>query len=263
MIKGIDISEWQEGLSLSAAKSLGYNFAILRAGYTGYGSARSKNKDACFEGFYKQAKEAGMPVGAYWYSCADSAEQGKMEADYMYENCLKGKQFEYPIYIDVEDQHWQNTNPKGVTDGIIAFCEALENKGYYVGVYASLYWFENKIETSRLADYTKWVAAWMAEKPSVNFNAFDMWQYASSTKIARVQVDTDECYIDFPAIIKEVGLNGYKPAKPEPAPVPTIELAKVNAVVDQASVMIEEANKSIEEATATLHELKKLLESLK
>lgn len=262
MKKGIDISEWQEGLSLANAKASGYEFAILRAGYTGYGSARTKNKDACYEGFYKQAKEAGMPIGAYWYSCADSAEQGKAEADYMYENCLKGKQFEYPIYIDVEDQHWQQSNKKGVTDGIIAFCEALEDKGYYVGVYASLYWFENKIETSRLADYTKWVAAWMAEKPSVNFNAFDMWQYASSTKIARVQVDTDECYIDFPEIIKEIGLNGFEAVKPAPVPEPVIPVADVQAVIDQSLTLIEEFNACIDEATGIISQLTDLLKSL-
>ena len=54
----------------------------------------------------------------------------------MYENCLKGKQFEFPIYIDVEDTHHQVNNKRGVTDAIIGFCEYLENLGYYVGIYA-------------------------------------------------------------------------------------------------------------------------------
>lgn len=50
-VKGIDISVWQEGLNLSELKNKGFNFAILRGGYTGYGANRSKNKDGCLKIF--------------------------------------------------------------------------------------------------------------------------------------------------------------------------------------------------------------------
>ena len=45
----------------------------------------------------------------------------------MYENCLKNKQFEYPIYIDVEDTHHQSKTKNGTTEAIIGFCETLED----------------------------------------------------------------------------------------------------------------------------------------
>ena len=109
-MKGLDISSYQNGISLDKIKNAGYEFLILRAGFTGYGTGVSYNKDNQFENFYDQAKSKNIPVGAYWYSCANTYDKGVAEARYMYENCLKGKQFEFPIYIDVEDTHHQVNN---------------------------------------------------------------------------------------------------------------------------------------------------------
>lgn len=215
-MKGLDISSYQNGISFNAIKN-NFDFAILRGGYTGWGASRSKNKDSSFETFYKQAKAAGVPVGCYYYSCANDAAFGEAEARYLYENCLKGKQFEYPIYIDVEENRWQLGNKKGVTDAIIAFCKYLENKGFYVGVYASTYWFYNHIDTNRLSAYTKWVADWNGTKPTFNFSGFGMWQYTSKGTCGGKTVDVNIAYADYPTIIKNGGFNGYKKTATKPA----------------------------------------------
>lgn len=211
-MKGIDISTYQNGLKMADVKAAGYEYVIIRAGYTGYGANRTKAKDKCFEGFYKDAKANGLNVGAYWYSCANNAATGKAEAEHMYNNCLKGKSFEMPIYIDVENPQWQQKDKKGTTDAIIAFCEYLEDKGYYVGVYASSYWFNSIIDTGRLSGYTKWVAAWSSKKPDFKYNAFDMWQNSDNGRIGSMRIDTDICYQDFPNIIKAAGKNGLSSA---------------------------------------------------
>ena len=208
MKKGIDVSSWQSGMDLSTAKKAGFDFVILRGGFTGIAD-RSHNKDTSFENFYTQAKRHGLGVGAYWYSCANSKQTGMNEAEYLYKNCLKGKKFDYPIYIDVEDNKWQANNKKGVTDAIIGFCEYLEGKGYFAGVYASLSWFNSKIDTARLKAYTKWVACWANKAPIVKFTGFDMWQDSDSGRAGGKRIDTDVSYKDFPKLIKEGGFNGY------------------------------------------------------
>ena len=182
-IKGVDLSNHNRGLSIRKIRDAGYEYAILRGGYTGYGSTRTKNKDKMFEEYYEEAKKLGFPVGCYWYSCANTRNGGISEAEYLYKNCLKGTQFEYPIYIDIEDEHWQMTDKAGVTDAIIGFCSTLENLGYWVGVYSNPEWFNNYIETDRLSKYTKWVARWSSKKPSFKYNAFDMWQNTATLKI--------------------------------------------------------------------------------
>lgn len=229
-MKGIDVSRYQASLSLSQAKSAGFDFAILRGAYTSYGSHRAKNKDISFEKFYMQSRKIGFPVGVYYYSCAQTMAEGKAEARFLYDNCLKGKQFEMPIYIDIEDAHWQLANKKGVTDAIIGFCEYLEERGFYVGIYASLSWFNTQIDTARLSQYTKWVASWSKSKPTFKFNGFDMWQDSDHGKIGNVTVDTDQAFIDFPTIIKQAGKNGYDKAQAVAKPKKTTSTTTIHIV---------------------------------
>lgn len=209
MMKGVDVSKYQVGLTMAMVKKAGYDFAILRGGYTGYGSERTKHTDNCFERFYNQAKSIGLPVGVYYYSCATNKQEGIDEANFLYQTCLKDKKFEMPIYIDVEDTHWQTNKRKGVTEAIIGFCSYLESLGFYTGVYASHYWFINRIDTGKLKAYSKWVASWSERKPEVKFSGFQMWQNSNEGLIGSVRVDTNEAYINFPKIIKDKGLNGY------------------------------------------------------
>ena len=209
-MKGLDISSYQGGINFDAIKSAGVEFLILRAGFTGWGTGVSYNKDNCFENFYNQAKQHDINVGAYWYSCANTKEKGIAEARYLYENCLKGKQFEYPIYIDVEDTHHQVNNKRGVTDAIIGFCEYLENLGYYVGIYASdISGFQDKMYLDELNAYDKWVARYGSEPKYVK--QYGMWQSTSNGRINGYNgnLDCDIAYKDYSSIIKNMGLNGF------------------------------------------------------
>lgn len=221
MKKGLDLSQYQQLINMKQVKAQGNDFVILRGGYTGYGPARQKLKDPCFEKFYQAAKEAKLGVGVYWYSCCNDKASGKAEAEFLISNCLKGKTFEYPIYIDVEESRWQAGNKAGVTEGILGFFETLEKAGYYPGIYSSQSWFDYNIDTKKLDKYSKWVAAWRGSKPSFSYSKFDMWQNSSTGWCSPYRVDTDICYVDFDKEIKDKGLNGFpkkKPAKPTPTP---------------------------------------------
>jgi LysM repeat protein len=171
-------------------------------------------KDELFEHFYNSAKENQLGVGVYYFSRATSHAEGKKEAEFLYNNCLKGKQFDYPIYIDVEDNVYQNKAGKDkVTKAIKGFCETLERKGYYVGIYANINWFNNYIDTKKLKRYDKWIAYWGTKRPTSLANG--MWQFGGETnalrsnKIDNMVCDQDYAYIDYPFIIKKKGLNGY------------------------------------------------------
>lgn len=206
-MKGIDIYNGNNGVNLAQCKSEGVEFVILRGAFTGWGANRVKQKDACFEKFYAECKRLELPVGCYYYSCADSAARGKEEAEFLYKNCLKGKQFEFPIYIDIEDEHWQQNKKKGVTDAICAFCDYLESLGYVVGVYSNQYWFANNIDIERVKKYSIWLADYRAKKPKPKY-AYDIWQTGYQT-CAGKKLDADICYKDFEKAIKIAGANGF------------------------------------------------------
>lgn len=211
-IFGVDVSKWQGNFDFKNAKEQGVKFAILRAGYTGSSDGTSKAIDEKYERNYKEAKKQKIGVGAYWYSRATSKAKGEAEAKYMYEKCLKGKQFEYPIYIDVEDTVYQKkAGKKAVTEAIIGFCEYLENKGYWVGIYASdISGFKEMMNINDLKAYDKWVARYGSEPKYVT--EYGMWQFSSTNgkvKGASDSLDLDYAYKDYPALMKKYGKNGF------------------------------------------------------
>lgn len=208
---GIDISKWQKGFNFDKAINEGVEFAILRAAY-------STNKDTSFDTFYKKCKEKGLPVGAYHYSMAKTVADAKKEAEVMIE-ILKGKQFEYPIYIDVEDKVQKALGKDTLTSIIQTYCNTLEKAGYYVGIYSTYLFLRDYTHIDKLDKYDKWVAQWATKCTSKK--PFGMWQFGGETnklrsnKVADVTCDQDYCYKDYPAIIKNSGLNGYgKAVKP-------------------------------------------------
>lgn len=206
-IFGIDISTWQKGFDFAKAKNEGVKFAIIRGMY---GNA----KDVEFESHYKNAKAQELGVGVYQWGRAVNVAQAREEAQLLIDNCLKGKQFEYPIYYDVEDELLINLGVSETTEIITAWAETIENAGYFAGIYMNQSCFENEVLGEQLANkYSQWRAYWTTyeKRPDV-----PMWQFGGETnlirtnKVAGVVCDQDVASQDFPLIIKRAGLNGFE-----------------------------------------------------
>lgn len=210
--RGIDVSEYQSAIDWVKVKAAGKDFAILRCGY---GRSRDQ-KDARFEENYTNAKKAGVRVGAYHFSYAVTPEQAREEA----ENCMafiEGKQFEYPIVYDVETPAQKKLGKEKLSAVVQAFCEVLEENGYYVSVYANLDFLNNCLNKSIPERYDIWLAQW-ASKPTYS-GGFGMWQYAANGTVDGIRgaVDLDVACKDYPAIMRAKGLNGFKADSSMPA----------------------------------------------
>ena len=211
--KILDVSEWQPSIDYATvAKNV--DGVILRCGVTLWGK-QNPAKDNCFEKHYTGFKSAGVPVGAYYYSAADSVAVAKREADFCL-SLLEGKQFELPIYYDVEcEDRMAKVSRETLTEICVTFCETLENAGYFVGVYANTNYYTNKLVYSELVNrYTLWLADYRGDKADQTLKR-DIWQYTSTGKVDGISgnVDLNECYRDFEKEIKSAGLNGYTKAK--------------------------------------------------
>lgn len=204
--KGIDVSHWQGTINWSAVKNSGINFAIIKAG----GSDAGFYVDQTFERNYSGAKACGLHVGAYYFVGAKCKSKADGEADAQrFIDILKGKQFDMPVYLDFEAPDASNIS--GNTDAAVAFCKAMENAGYYVGIYASdISGFQNRLIKSSLTPFTWWVARY-GSAPVYAVENKHIWQYSSTGKVSGINgnVDMDESYVDFPTIIKSKGFNGY------------------------------------------------------
>ena len=217
MNKGIDVSHWQGNIDWNKVKKAGIEFAIIKAG----GSDAGFYTDSKWEANYKGAKAAGIPIGAYYFVGKDcvTAAAGKADAE-RFLKILKGKQLEYPVYMDNEAQ--PASAKVGITEATIAFCETMESAGYFVGIYGSaVSGFKERMDDTKLTPYAHWVAQY-ASKCSYKGN-YGIWQYSSKGSVDGISgnVDLDYGYVDYPAIIKSGGFNGYtKDAFDDNTPAP-------------------------------------------
>ena len=206
--QGADISKYNGNVNMKLAKQNGMDFVILKAG-SGYSGEDSK-----FQQNYRNAKAAGLNVGAYWYSYAMSVEEAKEEA-VRFMKILGKKQFEYPVYLDFEDPSQRRIPTKTKTDMAIAFMSILEKNGYYTGLYSSGYWINNQFEKNRLKDYDIWIAHWHVTCPNCFTPDYGMWQFTNKSKIKGVPdtgeggVDMNYSYKNYPKIIKNAKLNNF------------------------------------------------------
>ena len=209
--QGVDLSDWQ-GLDVdfNAIKSAGYNYVILRAGF-------ARTEDKAFEGNYSRAKAAGLDVGVYLYSYANTKDGVLQEAAAL-KTWLKGKTLEYPVYFDLEDPETHGPmSSDDLTALALAFLDEMAADGWLVGLYSCKSWLDYKMDTKKIcAKYECWMAQYLSDGTYTMYDRYDevygMWQYSSSGSVPGVpgRADMDVCFKDYPAICKEYGFNGYE-----------------------------------------------------
>lgn len=220
MTKGIDVSEHKGKINFSAVKAEGIKFAIVRAGY-GW-----TYEDAMFEHNVNGFLNEEIPVGAFWFIYAVNVEEAIKNADKCIEvlSRFKGK-FTFPIGCDYEYDSDRYSEDQGVkqtkasrTAIIEAFCDRLEEAGYYVSVYLNPDYI-GKTNYKELTQFDLWLAEWGVKKPCRDCG---MWQYTDDLHIAGNVFDANIANKDYEQIITGAGLNHTTktaPAAPAPQPV--------------------------------------------
>ena len=183
--KGIDVSEHQGHIDWAKVAKDGVEFAIIRAGY----GRELSQKDDYFEQNYTAAKKAGIQVGAYWYSYADSVKRAEEEA----RTCLKvleGKHFELPVFFDQEyEKSILALSNKTRTDIILKFLEIIQAAGRKCGLYSSTNFITTKLEASRLRQYPLWIAEYGSKLHYTG--TVWAWQYSSKGRVSGIRGNVD------------------------------------------------------------------------
>ena len=192
MRKGIDVSENNGWIDWKAVKANGIEFAIIRLGY-GRG-----HLDGLFYKNVNEALEAGLKIGAYYYSYALTKADAKAEAEFMMrileESGLTPGKLEMGVWFDMEDADGYKerhgvTNPLVITGMCNEFIAECNRHGYNCGIYASLDWLENKIFTNVLPEYAPiWCAQW---SHICDWHNPAMWQFTDCLKVGNRYFDGD------------------------------------------------------------------------
>lgn len=236
---GIDVSKYQNGgigsngtalpIDWAQVKAAGVDYAIIRIGYRGYGSAGNMAKDPKFLENITNATNVGIDCGIYFFSQAVTEEEAREEAQaavkWLEES---GKKLTYPIYFDTEESTEGSGNGRADkltvqqrTTVAKAFCEEIKRLGYYPGIYASTSWLNDQLDMSQLSEYDVWVAHYrsdITEGPGYTDN-MTMWQYTSKGTIPGIfgEVDCNIGLVDYPALLRQ---NGYNKLTEHSAQVP-------------------------------------------
>ena len=189
-LKGIDVSEWQGTIDWRKVAKDGVQFAVIHAGY----GRELSQKDKCFERNYAGARAAGIKVGAFWYSYADSVARAEQEA----RTCLKvldGKHLDLPVFFDQEyEPGILKLSTKTRTDIVLKFLETIKAAGRPCGLYSSTDFITTKLQANRLTAYPLWIAEY-GSKLHYTGKVW-AWQYTDKGRVAGIKgrVDMDHGY---------------------------------------------------------------------
>lgn len=198
--KGIDVSKFQGEIDWKLVKEDGVEFAILRAGYRGYGNGKLVLDEMFMENL-EGTKAQNIDIGVYFYSQATSKEEAVEEAEMVIE-ALRGYDVTYPVVLDTELPSGDGARTDGLTNEerteyILAFCEIIEEAGYIPMVYSNVNWFILKTDYKALSKYDIWLANYDSQ-PYFPYD-FQMWQYSEKGQVNGIEgdVDLNICFKDY------------------------------------------------------------------
>lgn len=188
---GIDVSAYQGNINWKAVASSGVEFAIIRLGYRGYGSGKLV-EDEYAQKNLTGAKDAGLKVGAYFFSQALDIQEADEEIQFMMK--ILGEHYlEMPIILDWEiptsDARTAGMDARTLTDIQLHFCQVMEEKGYQPMVYFNWHQSENLYYLSELEGAPFWLALYQ-DRMTYPWKV-EMWQYSDKGRVPGINGDVD------------------------------------------------------------------------
>lgn len=198
-VLGIDVSSHQGLIDWQAVADAGIRYAFVRLGYRGYSSG-SLMTDEYVRINLNGAREAGIAVGAYFFSQAISVEESEKEAAYAL-GILEGFRLDLPLVYDWEyvsdTARTANVDKRTLTDCTLAFCAAVEQAGYAPMVYFNSSQITKLLYGGEIEQYPWWLAKY---DPNLDFPCkVDMWQYSNQGSVPGINapVDLNLMFVEF------------------------------------------------------------------
>ena len=188
---GVDVSSFQGDIDWRAVKNSGIEFAIVRLGYRGYSSGKLVRDDYAVRNL-EGAREAGLKVGAYFFSQALNTREADEEIAFMMD-VLDGFLPDMPLILDWEiptaDARTAKMDARTLTDIQLHFCKTIKDKGYEPMVYFNWYQSEHLYYLSELEDYPFWLALYQ-DRMTYPWKV-EMWQYTCTGRVPGIRGDVD------------------------------------------------------------------------
>lgn len=197
---GIDVSSFQKNIDWEAVRDAGYEFAIIRCGFRGYGQAGNIKEDSEFRSSIEGALAAGLDVGVYFFAQAINEAEAIEEAQFVL-SMIDGYEVELPVVYDPESilddvARTDDVTCEQFTANSVAFCETIRDAGFTPMVYSNMLWEAYNLNMEALEEFDIWYADY-EEFPQTPYR-FSFWQYTNTGRVPGVpgEVDIDIEFIE-------------------------------------------------------------------
>ena len=176
---GLDISEFQIVTDFNAIKQAGIDFVILRIGF-GPKLDYSFVDDKRFEEYYRGAKEAGLKVGAYYFSYATTVDEVDLEVNYVLDK-LKDKEID--LWVSYDWENWKDFKYASMSFTDLnkmakKFVKSMNDHGYKGMNYGSKAYLD---DIWNLDNIDTWLAHY--NKETTYAKPFRIWQISDEGKV--------------------------------------------------------------------------------
>ncbi len=188
---GVDVSAFQGRVDWKKVKQSGIDFAIIRLGYRGYESGKLV-EDEYARTNLKNAKEAGLKIGAYFFSQALNIKETDQEIQFML-SILGDTELDMPIVLDWEipanTARTRNMDSRTLTDIQRHFCGQMHDQGYQPMIYFNWHQSEHLYVLHELEEYPFWLALYQ-DRMTYPWKV-EMWQYSDKGRVPGINGNVD------------------------------------------------------------------------
>lgn len=177
--RGIDISAHNGEIDFRKVIKDGYDFAIVKA------TEGTNFKDKAFVDNIREAKKAGMRIGAYHFFRFDT--DGRMQAINLMHS-LRNRSTDFPAVIDIEE--WGNPDGNATSRIISRLRDMIDHLEYY-GIDIILYTNKdgyNRFIKGNFDNYPLWICSFTEPEPGIDWT---IWQYSHSGRVKGIRGKVD------------------------------------------------------------------------
>lgn len=209
----LDVSRYQGKITLDGwrkVKSAGYKGVILKTVSTNRKLSKRADGlyiDPTFEDNYRNARAAGLDVGAYYYTYATSEAMADAELALL-RQAVYGKEFSLPVCVDVEENKLKQLSTLDLSNLAAYALEQVERMGFYAQLYTYT-GYKYELDMARLSSrWDVWLADYTGKTPNVTFN-YNAHQHTSKGAVPGISgdVDLNVTTLNYPRIIRKKGLT--------------------------------------------------------
>ncbi len=186
---GIDVSKWQGNVDFDRVKAAGCEFVFIRLGI----DVGEITLDPYFEANIRNSKAAGLKVGVYFYSDANTPERIAAETAWIADT-LSPYSLDLPVAYDWEifsNYQQYHMSIRHANDLYLLFDEQMRSYGHDTLLYSSKNFLENFWDTQRVPSEKIWLAHYTSK--TTYGGGYRMWQMCSDGNIDGIDgyVDVD------------------------------------------------------------------------